>query len=627
MMRMLGHFGDMSIIRRIIFAFALAAGLAPAFSQTPPPVPALPDTERRFTYSISASTCACAVGFQLYGDSTDYGNWIEVFVNGAFVPSTNYTITSPSGSLATLPRPITDAVLTFNTAQTGTVQIVGARRPRRTSQFQESQPVPTRNFNQTFSDIIATQRELWDKTNDITGRGVFAPPGETLALLPTKAARASSGACFDVNGNLVNCVSIPSSIFVAGNGVTLTGSSPTSINVNLQAGPGIQISGTNPVVISTAPLTVRTALSANSTHYVRTVPVAVTISNASPAVITHAAHTYAAGQLVTYNSTGALPTGLTAGTIYCVLAAGLATNTYEVGATCGGAAINTSSAGSGTFTEQAGNDLTGTGAAQTATQAFMTLQGAVNFVGQNIDLGNFVDTIQAACAGGGGVALYAQGLIVGSAFTGGGNKSQLTPQVIIQGDTSTPTNCQITPASLTVAGAVIAVENYANVLVQGFAINPNITNEYGIFADTHGNLWISNLNFNGATTGANIPHIGARVWGGVFCTGPYTISAGANLHWYAQEHGFIECAGVTITLTGTPAWGGVFAFADAMGSINASGDTFVGSATGARYLSQGMSYIGTNGAGVTFFPGNAGGTPATADTFITSGASCCGQYH
>jgi hypothetical protein len=58
---------------------------------------------------------------------------------------------------------VSSNILTFTAAQTGTVQIVGARRPRRTTQFQEGQPVPTRNFNQTFSDIIATQRELWDR--------------------------------------------------------------------------------------------------------------------------------------------------------------------------------------------------------------------------------------------------------------------------------------------------------------------------------------------------------------------------------------------------------------------------------------------------------------------------------
>lgn len=75
----------------------------------------------------------------------------------------------------------------------------------------------------------------------------------------------------------------------------------------------------------------------------------VTITNASPAVVSYTAHGLAAGDAVVFASTGALPTGLTAGTTYYVIAAGLVTNAFEVSATVGGAAINTSSAGSGTF--------------------------------------------------------------------------------------------------------------------------------------------------------------------------------------------------------------------------------------------------------------------------------------
>jgi hypothetical protein len=74
-----------------------------------------------------------------------------------------------------------------------------------------------------------------------------------------------------------------------------------------------------------------------------------TISNASPAVIT-ITNTCAAGDLVVFSTTGALPTGLTAGTIYYVISAGLSTSSFEVSATSGGSAINTSSAGSGTQT-------------------------------------------------------------------------------------------------------------------------------------------------------------------------------------------------------------------------------------------------------------------------------------
>jgi hypothetical protein len=75
----------------------------------------------------------------------------------------------------------------------------------------------------------------------------------------------------------------------------------------------------------------------------------VTISNASPAVVTLASHGVAAGTSLVFTTTGALPTGLTAGTTYYVKTV-LSVNTFTVSATSGGAAINTSSAGSGVHT-------------------------------------------------------------------------------------------------------------------------------------------------------------------------------------------------------------------------------------------------------------------------------------
>lgn len=218
---------------------ALIVPLGAIFAQVPPPVPALPDAERRVQYSISGTTCNCSVGFALFGDGVDYGNWIEVWVNGALQSSSTYTITSATGPLAIIPRPITDALLTFNAATTGTVQIVGARRPRRTSQFAENQGVSARNLNQVITDIVAVERELWDKTNDVTGRAVLAPPGETLLTLPPRASRLSQGACFDSNGNLVTCVSVPGSTFSAGSGITFTGVGPTAISANPPANNSI----------------------------------------------------------------------------------------------------------------------------------------------------------------------------------------------------------------------------------------------------------------------------------------------------------------------------------------------------------------------------------------------------
>lgn len=242
------------IIRSIILALALMAGIVPALAQSPTPVPPLPDTERRTTYTITASQCNCAVGFAIYGDGSDYQNWIEVWINGARAPyndpSVGWTLSSPTiGSFSSAARPITNAVVTFNSVQTGTVQIVGARKPRRVSQYSESRGVPARNLNQDLTDIIAQNRETWDKINDVTGRAVLAPPGETLNVLATAAARANSGACFDASGQLVACVSVPSTTFTAGNGITLTGTNPKTITNNIAASGPITITGTNPLTI------------------------------------------------------------------------------------------------------------------------------------------------------------------------------------------------------------------------------------------------------------------------------------------------------------------------------------------------------------------------------------------
>jgi microcystin-dependent protein len=73
----------------------------------------------------------------------------------------------------------------------------------------------------------------------------------------------------------------------------------------------------------------------------------VTVTIASPAVITWTSHGRVAGDPVAFETTGALPTGLAVGTQYYVIAAGLTANTFEVSATVGGAAINTTGSQSG----------------------------------------------------------------------------------------------------------------------------------------------------------------------------------------------------------------------------------------------------------------------------------------
>jgi hypothetical protein len=76
------------------------------------------------------------------------------------------------------------------------------------------------------------------------------------------------------------------------------------------------------------------------------VPFYPTISIANPAVVTSTSHGLANGKRVIFQTTGALPTGITANTVYFVVNA--AANTFQISATSGGAAIATSGTQSGT---------------------------------------------------------------------------------------------------------------------------------------------------------------------------------------------------------------------------------------------------------------------------------------
>jgi hypothetical protein len=75
----------------------------------------------------------------------------------------------------------------------------------------------------------------------------------------------------------------------------------------------------------------------------------VTISVATPGVVTDTAHGLAANTPVKFTTTGALPTGLVAGTTYYVKTVATA-DTYTLSATAGGTAIDTSSTQSGVHT-------------------------------------------------------------------------------------------------------------------------------------------------------------------------------------------------------------------------------------------------------------------------------------
>jgi hypothetical protein len=78
------------------------------------------------------------------------------------------------------------------------------------------------------------------------------------------------------------------------------------------------------------------------------IPFYPTITIASPTTITSTGHGLTNGRRMLFQTSGALPSGIAANTIYFVVNA--ATNTFQVSATSGGAAIGTSGTQSGSHT-------------------------------------------------------------------------------------------------------------------------------------------------------------------------------------------------------------------------------------------------------------------------------------
>jgi len=77
---------------------------------------------------------------------------------------------------------------------------------------------------------------------------------------------------------------------------------------------------------------------------------AITVTIASPGVVTDTAHGLTIGTQVSFTTTGALPTGLLPATNYFIIAAGFTANSYQLALTFNGAAINTSGTQSGVHT-------------------------------------------------------------------------------------------------------------------------------------------------------------------------------------------------------------------------------------------------------------------------------------
>jgi hypothetical protein len=97
--------------------------------------------------------------------------------------------------------------------------------------------------------------------------------------------------------------------------------------------------------------------------------------------------------------------------------------------------------------------------------------------------------------------------------------------------------------------------------------------------------------------------------------GNYTISGSAVRHILMGARSTILGSGITVTLSGTPAWSSEFALVQTPGLLSLYSVTYSGSATGKRYTVTLNGVINTFGGGASYLPGNSAGSTATGGQY------------
>ena len=237
-----------------------------------------------------------------------------------------------------------------------------------------------------------------------------------------------------------------------------------------------------------------------------------------------------------------------------------------------------------------------TGLVNSAGGAFLTVQKAID-VAATLDISIYDVTIQVVA---GTYALSS--MITAKNMIGAG-------AVIILGDETTPSNIVFDATGCNVFGATLITTIYK---LKGFKLKSTAgTCTLGLFSSNNSYFTYQNLEFGTGIT----QHIRCSDGGSIYCTGNYTISGGASNH-FCGVNGSFRVQGVTITLTGTPAFSDAFVNMSYGSVAIMSTITFSGSATGTRYsvAMNGVLYTGSGGA--SYFPGSVAGSTATGGQYI-----------
>ncbi len=222
--------------------------------------------------------------------------------------------------------------------------------------------------------------------------------------------------------------------------------------------------------------------------------------------------------------------------------------------------------------------------------AFLTIQRAIDVIA-GLDCSTYDVSIAV------GAGTYSPFVL--KSFVGSG-------KVTITGDTGTPSNVVLASTAADGIGGSNVMGRYK---VEGFRFT-NAT------SGSHIKLFNTYLELGANEYGAAVT---AHVWieqnAYVEFTANYTISGGATRHLFATTGGIFVCLSKTVTITGTPAFSSAFVVGSRTGVFNLPGNTYSGSATGARYIASFNAIIDVANGGASYLPGNAAGSTASGGQY------------
>lgn len=232
-------------------------------------------------------------------------------------------------------------------------------------------------------------------------------------------------------------------------------------------------------------------------------------------------------------------------------------------------------------------DDSNNGLADTSGGAFLTLQKAVDVV-MALDFSIYTVTIHIADG------TYAAGALFSTPPNG---------PIIIDGNSVTPANVIIqaaTPIRVNCAVPKLTLQNFeaqaTSIAVYLSAPGANV-------------LLGAGMRITGAGQGIYVDNLGY-----LSCGSPLFISGNKPRWLTCTNNSVVQMASLTITFSGTPAWGAEGIYFDSGAAILLASVTMSGAATGKRYTGALGAQLNSGGAGTasTYFPGNSNGTTATS---------------